>query len=85
MKKSAFILGKGNFERIYEGVNFAAISEITEVVGEPMTNDEAFENAELLKDVEIIFSGWGAPKLSQEFLDMMPKLKAFFYGCRFHV
>jgi len=80
MKKSAFILGKGNFEKIYKGSNFAAISEMTEVVGKPITNDEAFENAELLKDVEIIFSGWGAPKLTQEFLDMTPNLKAFFYG-----
>jgi phosphoglycerate dehydrogenase-like enzyme len=80
MKKSAFILGKGNFERIYGGSNFDAVSEMTDVVGKPMTSDEAFENAELLRDVEIVFSGWGAPKLSKDFLNIMPNLKAFFYG-----
>ncbi len=80
MKKSAFILGKGNFERIYGGSNFDSISRITDVVGKPMTCEEAFANAELLRDVELVFSGWGAPKLSKDFLDMLPNLKAFFYG-----
>ncbi|MDA3799365.1 MAG: hydroxyacid dehydrogenase [Kiritimatiellae bacterium] len=80
MKKSIFILGEGNFERIYEGENFDAISGMTDVVCAPMTADEALENGELLKDVEFVFSGWGAPKLSAEFLNMMPKLEAVFYG-----
>jgi phosphoglycerate dehydrogenase-like enzyme len=80
MKKSAFILGEGNFEKIYDGSNFEAIENMTDVVAPPMTSDEVFENGELLKDVEVIFSGWGAPKLSVEFLDLMPNLKAIFYG-----
>jgi phosphoglycerate dehydrogenase-like enzyme len=80
MKKSAFILGEGNFEKIYAGANFEAIKNMTNVVAPAMTSDEAFENGELLKDVEVIFSGWGASKLSAEFLDLMPDLKAVFYG-----
>lgn len=36
--------------------------------------------AEDLASIEILFSGWGGPRLDREFLDAAPHLKAVFYG-----
>lgn len=33
-----------------------------------------------LRDIEILFSGWGAPVMDTEFLDRTPRLKAVFYA-----
>ncbi|MGC4033459.1 MAG: hydroxyacid dehydrogenase [Tepidisphaeraceae bacterium] len=35
---------------------------------------------ELLRDVEVIFSGWGCPKIDAAFLDHAPNLQAIFYA-----
>lgn len=33
-----------------------------------------------LRETEILFSGWGAPVMDEEFLDCVPKLRAVFYA-----
>lgn len=35
---------------------------------------------DILRDTEVIFSGWGAPRMDAEFLDHLPKLRAIFYA-----
>jgi phosphoglycerate dehydrogenase-like enzyme len=35
---------------------------------------------DILKEVDVVFSTWGFPKLNDHQLDMMPKLKAVFYA-----
>ena len=38
------------------------------------------QRADALKDVEVILSGWGAPRMDDEFLRHAPKLRAVFYA-----
>jgi len=38
------------------------------------------QRAAALRDAEVIFSGWGAPRMDEEFLTALPKLKAVFYA-----
>jgi len=38
------------------------------------------ENREALRETEVIFSGWGAPRMDDEFLRHVPKLQAVFYA-----
>jgi len=38
------------------------------------------EHREALREVEFVFSGWGAPRMDTEFLRHLPKLKAVFYA-----
>src|SRR5258708_3674215 len=33
-----------------------------------------------LRETEVIFSGWGAPRMDDEFLQHVPKLQAVFYA-----
>ena len=45
------------------------------------TGDEVVKtNYKLLNDIDVIFSGWGMPKMNKEFLDNAPNLKAVFYA-----
>ncbi len=38
------------------------------------------ENPAVLRQAEVIFSGWGAPRMDEEFLQAAPNLKAVFYA-----
>lgn len=67
-------------ERIYGPEQQAEIAALVDIIGPPLQADAVFEHADLLADVELIFSGWGAPRLDAEFLDACPNLRAFFYG-----
>ncbi len=78
--KAIFILGSDAFKRIYGPEEQAEISEMCEMAAPPQTRESIAENPELLKDVEFIFSGWGAPLLDADFLARAPKLRAVFYG-----
>jgi phosphoglycerate dehydrogenase-like enzyme len=38
------------------------------------------EHQDVLRETEIIFSGWGAPRMDAEFLNRVPKLRAILYA-----
>ncbi len=79
--KSLFLLGNGRFADIYGDAELAAIRALTDVLADrAMSRKEAMENPALLADCEIVFSGWGGPRMDAEFLALAPKLRAVFYG-----
>lgn len=78
--KGLFVLGDGNFEKIYEGAYYDEIAALVDIYAPPMTTKEAAANPEILVDCEIIFSGWGAPIMDENFLQHVPNLKFVFYG-----
>jgi phosphoglycerate dehydrogenase-like enzyme len=78
--KGLYLLGAQNYERIYSPAQRARIAELVEIVGPLQTADSIRQNLGALKDVEIIFSGWGCPTLDKELLDAAPNLKLILYG-----
>ena len=44
------------------------------------TPESIMKQPALLKDAEVIFSGWGMPKMDVTFLNHVPNLKVVFYG-----
>lgn len=56
------------------------IGEMTELVGGPMETESLRARPELLREVEIIFAGWGGPVLDSDFMAWAPGLKAYFYA-----
>jgi phosphoglycerate dehydrogenase-like enzyme len=46
----------------------------------PITREQVRDNLDLLSTVEIIFSGWGGPRMDEVFLRAAPKLAAVFYA-----
>ncbi len=68
------------FELIYGAEYLAEIARRVELLAGPLTQEELAARPELMADVEVIFSGWGAPRLDSVFLEAAPKLRAVFYG-----
>lgn len=80
MHQGLILLDPRSFEIIYGAELKSEIGRRVRLLAEPMKPAEARARPDLLAEVEVIFSGWGAPKLDAEFLAAAPKLKAFFYG-----
>jgi phosphoglycerate dehydrogenase-like enzyme len=80
MHKAAFILrNKETQDRIYPESVFSRITSQVDVVLEAAA-DEIESLLPDLEPVEILFSGWGPPKLTDHVLDAMPNLKLVLYG-----
>jgi len=81
MKPTAlYILDPGNFAVIYGPDEQAAIAGQVQLLGGPLSAQQCFEHPVPLREVECIFSGWGAPRMDEKFLAAAPKLKVVFYG-----
>jgi len=81
MKKALFITDR--FHEIYSPGLQERVGELVEIIAPPRRRTILRREPELLRDVEIILSGWGAPLLDEDFLAAAPRLEAFFYaaGC----
>ncbi len=75
-----FVLDERAQALVYGPEQRAAIGELVEVASGPVTATTLAGRLELLADVEILLSGWGAPVMDAAFLDRAPRLEAVFYG-----
>lgn len=80
MKKGIIIMDKIFLDDVYPDYLVAELSKDVEFVSKPISNDELLANLNILKDVEVIFSGWGGPMFTEEVLDAAPNLEIVFYG-----
>lgn len=80
MFKGLFILDPTPFELIYGSALHAKIARRVELVGPTQTRESIKQRMDLLAEVDVIFSGWGAPVMDEDFLKAAPNLKAVFYG-----
>jgi len=80
MLKALYVMDHANWPRIYGPKQHAQITEMVEVLAPVLSPDEALKRPDLLGQMDILLSGWGGPLLDKHFLELAPKLKAFFYG-----
>lgn len=80
MHKGLIILDPQAYDLIYGPENKNEIAHRIQLLAEPMHRDEAVKRPDLLAEADVIFSGWGAPKLDATFLAAAPRLRAVFYG-----
>jgi phosphoglycerate dehydrogenase-like enzyme len=78
--KGLYVLAADAFGLIYPPAIREAIGRHVEMVAEPRTRQSLQENPALLEEVQVIFSGWGAPIFDETLLDAAPRLEAIFYG-----
>ncbi len=78
--KAALILGAGNQSRIYPPRVRTVLDTLCEVTVEDCTAADMPLHAVALKEVQVLFSGWGCPQLDGATLALMPRLEAVFYG-----
>ncbi len=75
-----FILGQDAYDVVYAPAAAAEIAKRVTLVAPPQTKESIVDRTDLLADVDVIFSGWGAPTMDAAFLAAAPRLKAVFYG-----
>ena len=78
--KGLYILEGRAFELIYGPNEQKGIASLVDLLGAPVNAKDVLTRPDLLSQVEVIFSGWGGPQLSESFLRLTPNLKALFYG-----
>lgn len=80
MVKGLYIMNREPFELVYPAEVREEIEKLTDITQPHLTVDEIQNDLSVLKDVEVIFSGWGGPRLDEDFLEAAPNLKALFYA-----
>jgi phosphoglycerate dehydrogenase-like enzyme len=80
MKAVFMTNGIANLEKVYGGGRRDTINNLCDVYPTVVTGKNFAEHVEALKDVQVIFSTWGMPQLTEEQTAQMPNLKAVFYG-----
>lgn len=80
MLKALIVMDDVFTDEVYPEDMIEELKKDVEFVNEPITKKELAENLSLLKDIEVIFSGWGGPKFDKEVLAAAPHLKIVFYG-----
>jgi phosphoglycerate dehydrogenase-like enzyme len=80
MKTGAIVLSSGGLQDIYGSEELADIGRLVKLAAPPLTPDEARARPDLLAGVEVLFSGWGGPRLDAAFLAAAPHLRLLLYG-----
>ena len=80
MPKALFILPDEIRQRVYPDELLDRFRDQIDLLAPPMSRDEAAANPGLLREMEILVSSWGCPKLDADFVACAPKLRAVFYG-----
>lgn len=80
MKNAVYILSEESNKMIYNEKTKAKIAKNFNVIADHLTRENCLEHSEILKETEVIFSGWGGPIFNEEFLQATPNLEAIFYG-----
>ncbi len=80
MIKGLILLSSDNLNLIYGPDEQAAIAQRIKLVGPAVDAAAVTADPTLLKDVEVIFAGWGAPPITETLLKNAPRLRAVFYA-----
>jgi phosphoglycerate dehydrogenase-like enzyme len=80
MIKGLYIMNSASFELVYPKAVRKEIESLSNIYKQPLTNQQLQQDLSVLHEAEVIFSGWGGPKLDQTLLNAAPNLKAFFYA-----
>lgn len=67
-------------DKVFAGGRWAKLAEITDLYPEQITSGNFEEHVSNLADLEVIFSTWEMPRLTEEQVRKMPALKALFYA-----
>lgn len=78
--RGLYLLEETALPMIYGPAEQRDIAQHVDFVAAPQTRTSIARNPHLLRDVDALFSGWGAAVADEAFLDAAPNLKVIFYG-----
>lgn len=80
MLNALCILGKPGYDLIYGPDERDAIGRLVNIRAPLLTPEQVSQDLSILRSIDVIFTGWGAPRLDETFLNAAPNLKAVFYS-----
>ncbi len=75
-----FILDDATRDLVYGPAERAALERHVRWVAPPHTCRTVLDHHEVLRDVEVIFTGWTPPSFDDAFMNRAPKLRAIFHA-----
>lgn len=78
--RGCYFLSPAAHDRIYGPGQREAIAKLVQVESPLITAKNWPAHRDALEQVELLFSGWGLPRMDDEVLDVLPRLQAIFYG-----
>lgn len=78
--KAAFLLDSSSHRLIYGPEELAELRRLTELNETVIPFRDWARHPEILSEADVLFSGWSAPLMDENFLRAVPKLRAVFYG-----
>jgi phosphoglycerate dehydrogenase-like enzyme len=78
--KAIFIVDPESLNLIYGPEDRRKLEELAEFYAPEQTRESIMAKPDVLAEAEVIFSGWGAPMMDENFLKAAPELRAVFYG-----
>lgn len=80
MLNSLIVLDEVFVDKVYDEDTKNEIKKLSNLVCEPLTKAELLNDLSILENVDVIFSGWGAPTFNEEVLAAAKNLKIIFYA-----
>ena len=80
MIKAAFVAQEATLAQVYGAGRRERLAAATDLFAPVVLPHQVTEHLDALRDVEVIFSTWGMPKLTDEQLAGLPHLRAVFYA-----
>ena len=80
MKKGIFVLDTESFEKIFGDEHAEAVRRLVDIYAPLQTAQSVRDDPSVLRDAELLISGWGPPHVDEAFLAEAPVLEAIFYG-----
>ncbi len=78
--RGLFVLLQERYDRVYGGGPGEEIAGLVDLVAELQEPDALRNDLRPLKNVELLFTSWGAPRADEPLLAAAPNLKIIFYG-----
>lgn len=78
--KAIFALDPASLDVIYSSQEKERLAELADFYAPPQSPETIQADPSVLEEAEVIFSGWGAPVMDEEFMAAAKNLKAVFYG-----
>ena len=78
--KGLFALEPPFFDLVYGGENLRRLQRLVDISIICLSREQILARPEVLRDVELLFSSWGAPSFDLTFLQAAPRLRAVFHA-----
>lgn len=80
MQKALYIMSEDIFNLVYGDNERIEIEALVDVYAPRLDSASLNDNLDIIRQMEIMVTSWGAPVIDESFLQNVPNLKAVFYG-----